>query len=92
MENFDQKIAFRKTFRVRHQVLISQNSTKGDPLGRQGVEFLRSEEGVSAPSPAKPPPPPSQIRHCSLTLATELDFDGWLFEKITPVTAADRNF
>ena len=42
-----------KNFRVRHQKWISQNSTKGDPLGRQGFESLRKSVN---------PPPYPQIR------------------------------
>ena len=42
----------KKIFRVRRQNWISQNSTKGCPFGRQGVESLR--EGASAPSKSAP--------------------------------------
>ena len=49
------KGAFRKNLcRSVSQKLISQNSTKGDSLGRQGVKSLR--EGVRYPPP--PPQPP----------------------------------
>ena len=39
---------FRKILGLVDQKWISQNSSKGDPLGRQGVKSLR--EDTSAPS------------------------------------------
>ena len=60
-ENFDQKTAFfwralplkiSIYWRIYwHQKWISKNSVKGDPFGRQGVEFLRGRGRA-------PPPPP----------------------------------
>ena len=55
-----------KKFRVRHQKWISQNSTKGDPLGRQRVKSLRGEDsgvGVEA-SALSPSPLPKSAPGC----------------------------
>ena len=39
----------QKIFRVRHQKLIFHNSTKGDTLGRQGLELLRGSVLLNPP-------------------------------------------